>query len=161
RAGSQQFLGHDIAFEHAALAAAIALGPGHADPAASAEPPAERRRAMTAEIAVRDPKASGELAGDELADLDPQSLAFRRQLDRVEMESGSHRRPTIRLATPTLQPVRSRSCPTPAFALCMMHQLINAWRTNQHGSPYRCPYRPHSVRADHGPRHQKRRALHC
>ena len=70
-AGRQQFLGHDIAFEHAALAPATALGPGHPDPAAGAEPPAERRRPMAAEIAVRDPQASGELLSDELADLDP------------------------------------------------------------------------------------------
>ncbi len=77
-AGRQQFLGHDIAFEHAALAAAIALGPSHADPAAGAEPPAERRRPMTAEIAVRDPEAGGQLVGDEVANLGPQSLAFGR-----------------------------------------------------------------------------------
>jgi hypothetical protein len=31
---AEQFLGNDIAFEHAALAAAVALGSGHADPAA-------------------------------------------------------------------------------------------------------------------------------
>src|SRR5580693_274394 len=71
-AGRQQFLSHDIAFEHAALAAAIALRPGHPDPATRAEPPAERRRPMAAEIAVRHPEAGGELPGNELAHLGPQ-----------------------------------------------------------------------------------------
>jgi hypothetical protein len=32
--GRRQFLGHDMAFEHAVLAANIALGPSHADVAA-------------------------------------------------------------------------------------------------------------------------------
>jgi hypothetical protein len=74
--GRQQFLGHDIAFEHAALAAAIALRPRHPDPAARPQPPAKRRRPMTAKIAVRHPVASGKLPGNELPDLVPQCLAF-------------------------------------------------------------------------------------
>src|SRR5580704_1543997 len=93
-AGRQQFLSHDIAFEHAALAAAIALRPGHPDPATRAEPPAERRRPMAAEIAVRHPEAGGELPGNELAHLGPQRRAFRRQLDRIETEGGTHRAPS-------------------------------------------------------------------
>src|SRR5262249_55416564 len=104
RARGQQLLGHDIAFEHAALAAAIALGPGHADPAAGAEPAAELGRPMAAEIAVRDPEASGEFAGDEVANLSPERRAFERQLDRIETESGSHRKLTIRWPRPSLQP---------------------------------------------------------
>src|SRR2546430_16835380 len=103
-AGRQQLLGHDIAFEHIALATAIALGPGHANPAPRAEPPAEGRRAMAAEIAVRHPEASGELPGNERANLGPQRLAFRRQIRRVEMEDDAHRQTTIRFARLTLQP---------------------------------------------------------
>src|SRR5690348_12850891 len=102
-ASRQQFLGHDIAFEHAALAAAIALGPGHADPASRPEAPAERRRPVAAEIAVRDPETGGELAGNELAHLGPQGLAFGRQLDWVETKDGAHRRRTIRLVLVSLQ----------------------------------------------------------
>src|SRR5919109_1195618 len=100
--GCQQFLGHDIAFEHVALAAAIALGPSHADPAARAEPPAECRRAMAAEIAVRHPQPRRELPGDKLAHLGSQSLACGRQLDRIKTEGGGHFLRTIRLAPPVV-----------------------------------------------------------
>jgi hypothetical protein len=55
--------------QHAALAAAIALRPGHPDPATRAQPPAELRRPTTAEIVVRHSEASGELPGNELAHL--------------------------------------------------------------------------------------------
>src|SRR5215467_2661778 len=89
-AGRQQFLGHDVAFEHVALAAAIAPGPGHAYPAALSQPPAERRRAMAAEIAVRHPQPRRQLLRDEHAHLGPQRLAFMRQLDRIETECGAH-----------------------------------------------------------------------
>ena len=87
-AGSQQFLGHDVAFEHAALPAAVAPGPGHPDPATRPQPPAERRRPMTAEIAVWRPQPRSKLLGDKLASLGPQGLASRR---RVETEGGIHR----------------------------------------------------------------------
>ncbi len=52
--------------------------------------PTERRRSVTAEVAVRHPETSGELPGDEIANLAPQRLAFGRQIDRVETEGGAH-----------------------------------------------------------------------
>ena len=72
-AGSQQFLGHDVAFEHAALPAAVAPGPGHPDPATRPQPPAERRRPMTAEIAVWLLQPRSKLLGDKLASLGPRA----------------------------------------------------------------------------------------
>ena len=72
-AGSQQFLSHDVAFEHAALPAAVAPGPGHPDPATRPQPPAERRRPMTAEIAVWLLQPRSKLLGDKLASLGPRA----------------------------------------------------------------------------------------
>jgi hypothetical protein len=94
--------------QHDALAAAIALRPGHPDPATRAEPPAEHRRPMTAKIAVRNPQPRSDLAGDELTHLGTQRLAFGRQLDRIEMEGSTHRPLTINLASPSLQPTAKK-----------------------------------------------------
>src|SRR5215831_14164004 len=102
-AGRQQLLGHDIAFEHAAPAAAIALGPGHADPATRPEPPAESRGTMAAKVAVWHPQPRRQFPGDELAHFCPQRLAFGRQLDGIETEGGTHVWRTIRRHRPTLQ----------------------------------------------------------
>src|SRR3954447_7960977 len=99
RAGGEQLLGHDIAFEKAALGAAVALRPGDADPAARAEAAAEPGIAMRAEIAVRGPISGREFLGDEAADLFAQRLAFGRQVDRIEPEWGRHSR-TLQAAAP-------------------------------------------------------------
>src|SRR5690606_32953101 len=58
-ARDQQFLGDDVALEAAPLVAAILARPGHADPAAGAEQPAEGDVGMGAEIAARRPGALG------------------------------------------------------------------------------------------------------
>jgi hypothetical protein len=59
-------------------------------PPARRPPPAERCRAMAAEIAGRNPKANGELLGDERTDLDPERLAFGRQFDGIETKRATH-----------------------------------------------------------------------
>src|SRR5207237_1130868 len=82
--------------EQAAPAAAITLRPGHPDPPARAEPPAERRRPMTAKIAVRHPQPGRKLAGYELAHFAPQRLACGRQFDGIEAECCTHRLATIK-----------------------------------------------------------------
>jgi hypothetical protein len=46
---------------------------------------------MGAEIVVRHRQFRGELSANEFAHLRPQRLAFGRELDRIETESGAHR----------------------------------------------------------------------
>jgi hypothetical protein len=70
--GREQFLRNDITFEHGALMAAVAPGPGHTDPAALPQSPAEFGRPMAAEITVRHPEPRRQFRGDERAHLGPQ-----------------------------------------------------------------------------------------
>src|SRR5579862_3933645 len=97
----EQLLGDDIAFEKALLAAAVALWPGHADPALGAEPAAEIGGAVRAEVAVWAPQPGAELVGDKAAHLTPQRLTLGRQIGGIETEY-AHRVRTIQ--------ARQRSC---------------------------------------------------
>src|SRR5262245_48070715 len=90
RTGREQFLGDDIAVEETALAAAIALRPGHADPAPFAKSAAEIGCTMRPEVAVRFPAFCRQLLGDKATNLPPQRLGLRGQLDRLEMKRGVH-----------------------------------------------------------------------
>src|SRR5690606_36463869 len=67
-------LGDDQPLEHAALAAAIGLRPGHPDPAALAEAAREVRIVVDREIALASPAPVGPLPGDELANFRAQFL---------------------------------------------------------------------------------------
>ena len=104
RAGCEQFLGDRIAFEKAALAAAIALRPRHADPAALAEAAAEIGGAVRAEIAVRGPAPGGEFVGDKLADFAGAAPRIRAAIrpDRNETACSSPNHTGRRRLPPTL-----------------------------------------------------------
>ena len=94
RVGDAEFLGHDVAFEEAALLPAVFLRPGHADPAFGADALAEGGIVRIAVAGtVRIEGAGGDLLGQKRAHFPAQRLAFGRQTDRVELQR--HRAATI------------------------------------------------------------------
>ena len=94
RAGRQHFLRHDIALEMRALAAAIFLRPGHADPPLGADLAAEFARERP--LAAIGGKGSRlDLLAQKGADLLAQFLGLGRQLDRIEAKAETHRCLTI------------------------------------------------------------------
>ena len=91
RVGDAHFLGHHIALEEGALVAAIFLRPGHAEPAALADPSGKFRRVgVFAVRLVRIEGAGGDLLGEEGAHFLAQLLAFGRQADRIETKGCGH-----------------------------------------------------------------------
>ena len=110
RPGDEQLLGHDVALQRGALAAAIAARPGHADPAAcgqlAAEGGIEHRPAVGAALG----RQAGRLGAQELAHLGAQRGDAGRQLDGVkgerhQLSPSPHRR--------TARAVRAcRPCPS-------------------------------------------------
>src|SRR5204862_6789785 len=72
RVGDAELLGDDVALEEAPLAAAVALGPGPADPAPRADLAAEFGAVLGA--AARRRVRAGHLPAQELADLGAQRL---------------------------------------------------------------------------------------
>src|SRR5215468_5866231 len=85
--GDPELLGDDVALEEAALAAAVAPGPGHADPAPradlAAEPGVERAERGAA---PRIERAGRDLVGEELPDLAAQRLRRLGQPHLVEVD---------------------------------------------------------------------------
>ena len=80
RVGDAHFLGHHIALEERALVAAIFLRPGHAEPAACADPAGKFRRVGVFAVGlVRIEGAGGDFVGEEGAHFLAQLLAFGRQ----------------------------------------------------------------------------------
>ncbi len=92
RVGDAELLGHHVALEEAALVAAIFLGPGHADPAASADALATELAAVhvLALGIVRIEGAGRHLLGDERAHVACAAVAFGRQAHLLEIENGAH-----------------------------------------------------------------------
>jgi hypothetical protein len=86
----EQFFRHRIALERAAFVSSILPGPRHAYPAALGELAREIERDAHADVAGVRQRPGSAFFGDEFAHLLPQSLDFRRQPDRGEMELGSH-----------------------------------------------------------------------
>ncbi len=71
--------------------AAIFLRPGHAEPAALADPAGKFRRVGVLAVGlVRIEGAGGDFVGEELAHFLAQFLAFGRQADRIETEGCGH-----------------------------------------------------------------------
>src|SRR5690606_9704412 len=115
RIGREQFLGDDQPFEHAALAAAIGLRPGHADPAALAEAAGEVRVVMDREIALASPATIGSLPGDELANLRAQFLGAggRPEIRKIETHAGCLLPVVVRRNCRPLGRLRILSAPPP------------------------------------------------
>ena len=85
--GRQQLLDHDMALERTPLAAPVASGPGHAEPAALAQPAAEGGVGATQpRVAARHKAARGEFVAQEAADLSAQCDRLFRQLAGCETE---------------------------------------------------------------------------
>ncbi len=85
RIGDAEFLRHDVALEEGALAAAVFLRPGHADPALGADAAAQLRAVLVAVAGLlRIEGAGGDFLGEEGAHFRAQRLAFGRQADRIE-----------------------------------------------------------------------------
>ena len=98
RVGDAKLFGQNIAFEEAALAPAVFLRPGHADPAlgrhAFGELPAVGGFAPARIVRIE--RALGDLLGKEGAGLLPQGLAGFGQADRVECQCGGHAGSSLR-----------------------------------------------------------------
>ena len=93
RVGDAELLGDDVALEEALLAAAVFLGPGHADPALGADLAAELLAVGAIDAAGVCAEGAGlDLLGEERAHLLAQRLALGRQADRVESQLGCHAR---------------------------------------------------------------------
>src|SRR6266404_2394815 len=102
RAVAQKLLGDDVAVEETALAAAVLLGPGDADPALLAHRLAELGRArVPAREAVLGLEAGQRLL-EEGANLDAQRLGLGRQMERRELELGDGHCHLARLDAPLL-----------------------------------------------------------
>ena len=94
RVGDAHFLGHHIAFEKGTFVPAIFLRPGHAEPAARADPAGKFRRVGVFAVGlVRIERAGGDFLGEERAHFLAQLLAFRRQADRIETKGCGHVEP--------------------------------------------------------------------
>ena len=75
---------------------AIFFGPGHTDPALSANTFAKGavvRVAMPRTVRIK--STAGDFVGQKCAHLLPQSIAFRRQADLIELQFPAHREATI------------------------------------------------------------------
>src|SRR5262249_22703898 len=105
RVGDAEFLRQHVALEETALAAAIFLRPGHADPALGADTLGKilgLRAFLSSPRIVRIERALGDLLGEKRARLAAQDLAGLRKADRIEGEGGhseislSVRRPAAR-----------------------------------------------------------------
>ena len=89
RIGDAEFFGQHVALEEAALAAAIFLRPGHADPAFRRDTLGEFlgvRAFLAASRVIRVERAFGDLFSQERTRFAPQDLAGFRQADRIEGE---------------------------------------------------------------------------
>src|SRR5216683_7222947 len=91
RVRNAHLLGHHVALEEAAFVTAIFLRPGHAEPAALADPAGKFRRVGVFAIGlVRIEGARGDFVGEEGTHFLAQLYAFGRQADRIETEGCSH-----------------------------------------------------------------------
>jgi len=89
--GDAHFLRHHVTLEERALMAAILLRPGHADPAALADPAAKLLCIDVFAIGLeRVEGAAGNLVGEKRAHFLAQAFAFGRQADRIETEGCGH-----------------------------------------------------------------------
>ncbi len=88
RARRQHLLGHDIAFERRPAAPAIALRPGHADPAARTHGAAELGRELAPAAQARLERAGATLLVEEATDVGAQPLRLGRKAGRLEVEPG-------------------------------------------------------------------------
>ena len=116
RAGDQQFLDHDIAFGIRALVAAIRLGPGHPDPAARAQLPAELAAAARPGPRAFDRRLIRQRISEERAHLAAKRSRLRRKFERRKIEArqwslpGAHcgRRGSVAQIAPQTRVERTR-----------------------------------------------------
>ena len=95
RVGDAEFLGDHVAFQVSAFMSAVALRPGHADPALGADAPAEGAAVGIAILRLMRIEGTGRaLLRQERAHLRAQRIAFGRQADRIEMQVRRHREAT-------------------------------------------------------------------
>ena len=113
RARGEHFLQHHVALERAALVPAVALGPGHADPAARAHLAAEFAVAAAPGTHAFGDGALGQVLGEEGAHLGAQHLALRKGRRRLEAQVVQARH---LLYPAAVMPVQSRSAPAAATA---------------------------------------------
>src|SRR6516162_4969065 len=96
RIGDAKFFGHHVTLKEAALVPAIFFWPGHTDPALGADTFAEGavvRIAMPWPVRIKG--AFGNFLGEKCAHLLPQSIAFGRQANLIELQFPAHRDATI------------------------------------------------------------------
>src|SRR6516225_5510971 len=96
RIGDAKLFCHHVPLKEAALVPAIFFGPGHADPSPSANTFAEgavMRIAMPWPVRIKG--ALGNFLGEKYAHLLPQSVAFGRQANLIELQFFAHRDATI------------------------------------------------------------------
>src|SRR6516165_3811256 len=96
RIGDAKFFCHQITLKEAALVSTILFWPGHTDPALSANTFAEGavvRIAMPWPVRVKG--AFGNFVGEKCPHLLPQSIAFGRQANLIELQFPAHRDATI------------------------------------------------------------------
>ena len=91
RVGDAHFLGHHVALEERALMAAILLRPGHADPAALADPSGKLLGVGVFAVGLERVEGAGrDLVGEKRAHFLAQFFAFGRQADRIETKGCGH-----------------------------------------------------------------------
>src|SRR6516164_8510272 len=77
-AGREHLFENDVTLERGAFVATVALGPGHADPAARAHLAAKFRIATAPGAGPRSGRPSAQFTGEELTNFGPESLRFGR-----------------------------------------------------------------------------------
>src|SRR6516225_9931028 len=96
RIGNAKFFCHHVTLKEAALVPAILFWPGHTNPSLSADAFAEGavvRIAMPGTVRIK--SAFGDFVGEKCAHLLPQSIAFGRQANLIELQFPAHRDATI------------------------------------------------------------------